>query len=728
MPDIALPRQYEPSTVPVSPAADTLRPAQLLGLLRRNWPLLAVCGVLLGAAAYIGAKTLLPPKFSATGILVINLQSPAIPELEGALKGEVLPDPMPQVRSEVQELQSPTLIKTVINDLKLEQNPEFNPTLRPPGLMARIKSGIEAVLPAPLRNVAVTSGLLPDPRKAGPPSQSMVDDMTIGTVGHDLSVFNDGQSMVIRVQFMAREPKLAAAVVNSLIDHYLAAKKASLQQANEQANSNLTGRLHQVQNQIASLEQQIQQTRQQYQLVQTRAGSVSQQEVEDLSSALIHASDESAALQAQYARARVLARTGDLGEDSDAVLGSSTVGMLREEEAAAQRRVAQLETTYGPRYPEVRAAEAQLRSARGAISAQARRVLSGLGAQVQASQQHVADLRAQLAQEQSRASSLETVQAKLAQLQKDADARRSLYQSLLISAEQTQNTHKGLEQVDARVVSLATPPAFPASPRPKLAGALGLLSGVAFGGLLSLMRGTARTAFTELDDLEAETGLTALAAIPRLGHGRSHLLAHVAATTPSGPEAEALRLIRNKLRFAGRGPVPRTLLFASALPGEGSSSVAAAFARTAALDGLRVLLVETNLEQPALAKQLEVSPNNGVVETLLGSEHWRELVSFDRASTLEYLLADGAPQEAGRLLESMQLQNLLCEAREDYNFVVLDAQAVTTSTHSLVLAHMVDAVILVVEARVTSRGDVHAAIEALEGSSAQPPFVVLNKA
>jgi len=727
MPDVALPQQFEPVGVPL--ATDTLRPTQLLGLLRRNWPMMAFCGVVLAAAAYIGAATLLPKKYSATGIVAIDLQSPAIPALEGALKGELLPDPMPQVRSEVQELGSPALIATVINDLGLERDPEFNPTLNPPGLVPRIKIAVENLLPPSLRDVAVSSGILPDLRTLGAPPPDMIKDLTIGAVAQNLSVYNDGQSMVIRVQFMARSSRIAAAVVNSLIQHYIAAKKAVLQQANVQANSSLTGRLHQVQDQITSLEQQIQQTRQQYQLVQTRAGSVGQQELEDLSSALIHASDQSAALQAEYARAQTLENTGDLGEDSAAVLGSTTVSMLRNDEAAAQRRVAELSQTYGPRYPALRSAEAQLASARRAIAAEARRVLAGLGAQVQAAQQHVADLRNQLAQEQGKASNLATVQAKLTQLQKDVDARRALYQSLLISAEQTQSTNKGPEQVDARVVSLATPPAFPASPRPKLAGALGLLSGVAFGGLISLLRGTARTAFTDIDDLESDTGLVALAAIPRLsGHGRSRGLAHVVAAAPSGPEAEALRLARNKLRFAGRGPVPRTLLFAATVPGEGSSSVAAAFARTAALDGLRTLLIEANLDRPSLAKQLEVVPSNGMVETLLGNEHWRELVAHDPASRLEYLLADSVPAEAGRLLESMQLQSLIAEAREDYNFVVLDAQAVAVSPHILVLAHAVDAVALVVEAHTTSRGEIHAAIEALEGAAAQPRFVVLNKA
>ena len=60
------------------------------------------------------------------------------------MKGDVLPDPMPVVRSEVQELQSPALIRAVVHDLNLAQDPEFNGALRPPGLMARF---MELVLP-----------------------------------------------------------------------------------------------------------------------------------------------------------------------------------------------------------------------------------------------------------------------------------------------------------------------------------------------------------------------------------------------------------------------------------------------------------------------------------------------------------------------------------------------------------------------------------------------------
>ena len=725
MPDIALPRSSEePSAIPLS--GDALRPLQLIAVLRRHWPMIAAFGLAAGALAYLGALTLLPKKYSATGLIGVDSQTLAIPALEGALKGDMLPDPMPQVHSEVQKLQSPALIRTVVQQLHLAQDPEFNPLLRPPTLMQRVRASIDTGVLEPLQSVASSMGLQTASTQAPPPGQVVAEDATIGEFVRNLSVSNDGQSLVIVVQYMANTGGQASTIVNTLMQQYIAEKKEIDATANQQANAALTQRLNQVRDEVASLEKQIQDERQHYQLVQTRAGSVGQQELEDLSTALTHATDQRAALEASFARAQALSKSGGFAEDSAAALGSATVGALRDKEAAAARRVAQLSSQYGPQYPELRAAEAQLASARSAIAAEGQRSLGALGAQMQAARQHEADMRNQLKQAQAKASDLAIVQAKLQQLDKDVDARRQLYQSLLIGAEQTQNSGKNPEQVNARVISSATPPVNPSSPRPKIAGGIGLLGGLAFGGLLTLLRGDKHAAFSRPDELTEDTGIPVLAAVQRVSSRVP--LARTVATDASDPNVEALRLLRNKIRFGGRRPVPRAILFASSVPGEGSTSLAAAFSRTAALDGMRVLLIETNLKYPSLGEQLDAPPSNGVVEALRGNAHWRDLIAPDQLSSLECLLADGAPYDGERLLESMQLQNLIAEAREDYNFVVLDAQAITESTESVVLAHMVDAVILVVEAGATSRSDIHSAIEAIESATSLEPFIILNKA
>lgn len=111
---------------------------------------LAADGDLRGAARAAdnaGPAILLEKNDSTTPILLINLHNPVVPVLERALRGEVLPGTRRQIRSEGQAVQSPTSIKTMIIDLRSEQDPQF--ALDPPRLVPRCKISIEQILRGP---------------------------------------------------------------------------------------------------------------------------------------------------------------------------------------------------------------------------------------------------------------------------------------------------------------------------------------------------------------------------------------------------------------------------------------------------------------------------------------------------------------------------------------------------------------------------------------------------
>lgn len=724
MPDIVASRQID-LMLPTPPIERRTLAMPLAQLVRRSLPLMVFSALLFGAAAFLTTTFLMSKRYTTSGIVSVQTQSFAIPELEGAIKRESLPDPMPVVRSEVQVLQSPALIRDVVTDLNLKSDPEFNGALRPPGVIDRAKSWIAARLSPELREQAQTWGLLPKPGSTM--SDAQITDGVVAAVAHDLGIINDNRSLIITVQFTAENPDVAARVVNTVIKRYMDGKIAARAATNKEANATLRQRVKEVRQEVEDLEARMQQTRQKYNLVQTRAGSVGQQQLEDLSASLTKASSDRAQLEATYSRASTLARSNVVDQATADMLSSSTISLLRDREATAARQAAQLSSSLGPGHPDRRAAEAELASARGALASEARRGITALGAQVQAARQRETDVRKQLADAQVKASSLATVQGELTQLEKDADARRTLYATLLQRAEQTDKA--GPEQSGAMVVSEATAPITPSSPRPKLAAALGVVGGLAFGGFLGLLRKQESASFAEADEVAAETGLSPLATIPRLStRAGSRSLATAILSSSAGPPADALRLLRTRLRFVGRGTVPRSVLFTSSVHGEGASSVAASFARMAALDGLRVLLVEGDLQKPSLARILDLPPSNGIVESLQGRADWRDMVVRDTHTPLECLIASGVAPEAGGLLESMQLQNLLAEASDDYNLVVIDSHAVGSAAHSMALAHAADAVVLVVASGEAARRDVRSAIDALTRAARKPPTFVINKA
>src|SRR5690349_2566661 len=153
--DIVPARQVD--RVPPPPLKDeALAPAALLRRLRRQWPLLLTCGFVFGTVGYVGSVKLLPKQYTSSGLVAVDTRAFAIPELAGALNTSTLPEPRPLVDSEVLVLRSPDLIKALVDELDLKADPEYNPTLRPPGFFDALKAKLRDTLPESVRQQGIT--------------------------------------------------------------------------------------------------------------------------------------------------------------------------------------------------------------------------------------------------------------------------------------------------------------------------------------------------------------------------------------------------------------------------------------------------------------------------------------------------------------------------------------------------------------------------------------------
>jgi uncharacterized protein involved in exopolysaccharide biosynthesis/Mrp family chromosome partitioning ATPase len=683
--------------------------AQMARLLRRNAVLILATTALAGAGALVFALSL-PKTYIAASAFTVEGERFAIPELQGALRSENAPDPMPWVRTEVQALTSRAQIQDVITRLNLDRLPEFNDALRAPGPL-QIAMGWARSVARPILTLAV-------------PVEAAPDETVLANVTKALSVFQDNRSLVISANFTAQDPALAAKVVNTLIASYIEARAARRVQANRGANDTMVGRIAQVKGELDAIEGQMRDLRTKSELVGLRAGSVGQQQLEELATAAARASVERAQIEANWERASSLAKQG-LSDGLISVLGSPTVSRLREQESTAMRRVAELSSRYGSGYPGVRSANADLAATRGLIGGEVARIVASFGAQLRVAREQEADIRRQLDEARRAGVQSENAQAQLVALQQEATTRRNLYQTLLGREQQTVAQPTGTEVPDVRVLSAAVAPSIAAGPNVKLIAGAGGLSGLLLGCILALSRHRTLDVFETAPDLARATGLQVLAALPRamLEQSRPSLVASVIAQ-PGGPGADALRKLRAKLRFVGRSKAPRSVLFTSAVGarGDGAAVMAASFARVAAADGERVLLVEGNLAHPALGRLLEHG-NDGLAQMLANGQDWRDATQPDPASPLDVLLAGRAMPNGSGQLSSVAFQNLLVEARQDYDLVVMDAPD-AASADAVALMLRADTTVLLIDSR-TGQQVIRDAIARLGKGAAAPLGAVL---
>jgi MinD-like ATPase involved in chromosome partitioning or flagellar assembly len=137
-----------------------------------------------------------------------------------------------------------------------------------------------------------------------------------------------------------------------------------------------------------------------------------------------------------------------------------------------------------------------------------------------------------------------------------------------------------------------------------------------------------------------------------------------------GPEADAMRAASGRLGQLSRTP-PRVVGFVGAQAGLAATAAACAFARAAARDGQNVLLIDQDPASGAMARVLG-EPGGRLGEVMSGAASWRDCVSPDRIPGLDTLVGSAKPQAdvAGNIVG---LENLLAEARADYDQIVLGA-------------------------------------------------------
>jgi uncharacterized protein involved in exopolysaccharide biosynthesis/Mrp family chromosome partitioning ATPase len=713
-----MPAAYAAPPAPAFTAEDFLRLVQA----RKTLILRVAAGVFVLALL---TALILPTVYASSAVVILDQRKNNVTDLSAVLSQ--LPADPATVQNEIQVLTSRDLAAQVVANLKLYNDPEFNPKLRRTGTAAFLR--------------------LLDPRN-GPASATTnfnlhERDRVIDIFLKHLSAESIGLSTAITVTFRAHEAQKAARIANAVADAYVQGQIATKINATNSANQWLNKRTHDLEHQIENQEAAIQAYKAQNNLNDTGPGnSLADQQMAGISAQIVQARSDVAEKQATYDRVNALVKGGNTADVSE-VVASPLISQLRAQEAELIRTESELSTKYGPLHPKMQAVEAQRRDLDAKITQEAKRV-AGLSANSLAvAKAHLASLQGSLKEAENQAMRQNMARVKLQAMQADTSSTRTMYESFVSRLRSVQDQDQ-VQVPEGRVISRASVPLSPASPKRTLI----VLASIPVGLLLGLLSALLAERFTPVPKLYPPprppgrfyfspvqkgtvpprtagpvaiwNSLPILAEIP--GGLTLRTIDHVIDWPQSG-FSHAMGTLVCQLESRGHGA--GVIALTAADTGESKAAIAVALARAAGTRGKKVVLLDSDLHNPLAARAMRAPITAGLRDVLSSATPLNTALAKDPRSNTFVLANYGRNPAQAQMFGSKEMARLIKILRENCDLVIIDSGNALAGPESALLARLADATVLITRREIMGTPQTAKAIRILQSANAAPIGVVV---
>src|SRR3954447_4163477 len=272
----------------------------------------------------------------------------------------------------------------------------------------------------------------------------------------------------------------------------------------------------------------------------------------------------------------------------------------------------------------------------------------------------------------------------------------------------------------AQNVAPALPPDSAAAPPRRLLELASLFIGCLLGIVASLLLERGRPRLRSWRDLARTSGYPVVGRIPP---SRALKQGPVAAFSDLRT-ASAFRIMRANIEPQLRDGAIDLIVVTSPGPADGKTTTVTLLGESFGRLGMRVLMIDGDLRRPGFSRAAGVTPSPGFAEVLRGEiplmeaarEGWSENV---------WILPTAHDPEAGDLL-ARRLGQVLDEARENFDLVIIDTPPLLSTDDARMIATAAKGILLVVT-RGTLARSVNEAVVAIEALQAPLMGIVANR-
>lgn len=704
------------------------------GLLKRQYVVIIFCTLLTVALAVFYLKTATPTYTAQVKILLSNQKSAFVQQQSPIAETAI--DSV-QIETQLQILKSKAVATSVIEKLKLYEDPDFKPSTRVHSFFRKLRSWLS----------------MPQPEERADQAATM-DDLVLA-FGERLTAFRVGISNVIELNYSASTAERAAEIVNAVADSYIRDQLNAKFEANKNATAWLQDRLRQLGQQALNAERAVSAFRSEHNIVINDGKLIDDQQIAELSSRLVAARTLSSDILARLNKFDDIIRS--IAPDSlsldgiDApgaeVLSNPIINGLRLQYLDYARREADWSSRFGKNHLAVINLRNRMRDIRTSIVDELRHLAESSRNDYEVAKQKQKQIEDQLASAVSRARTSNSAELTMRDLETSAKSYRNLYESFVqryMGAVQQET----FPSSDARVIVSASPPPAKSKPKSALVLTMGLAAGLGLGIGFGLLRDLMDRVFRTSPQLESTLQLPCLSLVPLLKDvapptaerlpspvnearaiSRRSATYWAATTMPLSRFTESIRAIKLAIDLNQSPSANKVVGITSSLPNEGKSTIAAALAQIIAHSGKRVILVDCDLRNPSLSINLAPTATSGLIETISGARQLDETKWHDKSTGLALLpVAKKGPLfHTSELLSAEPTRAIFDKLRASYDYVIVDLPPLAPIVDVRATTPLVDCFVLVVEWGRTKIDVVQHALRTAPNVSEAILGAVLNK-
>nr|CAD6406780.1 cell shape-determining protein [Rhizobium sp. Q54] len=421
---------------------------------------LVVAMALIGALAALGYAVTATPRYTVHTDLIVDPQNLNVVTDDVFASSQQREAQLLEVESRLRVLTSRNVLRQVIADLDLTEDPEFNK----PGLLQSLTTLASSA-----------------------PTQEERELAVLRQLSERVSAGREERSFVVVLSVWSESPEKAVQLSESIVRAFEAELFQSAAESAGRVAAGLTERLDELRYAVTEAEEKVEAFRRENDL-QSTAGELANSRISSLLDTQVVEAQQRA-IQAEARFTQMQTALDNRQTASAAVFDSPAMTNLRASYNTLRQEIGSLSRTYGARHPRLIALQSEQAALETALADEAQRILQSARTEMDQAKAALSEFRDRATEERSTVYTNNDAQVRLRELQREAQAKAAVYETFLARTHQITERQQ-IDTTNVRVISPAVPPRAKSwPPRTVILVGAGTVAGIALGIGLALLFG-----------------------------------------------------------------------------------------------------------------------------------------------------------------------------------------------------------------------------------------------